>query len=74
MNVNMHGNHVASCLCCKNLDMDYETDYNINDSPGAGYSCNCLKGHFTSLAPKNNHQLIILAPDCVDFIPRIEKG
>lgn len=62
--INMHGDHVASCLCCKFLNMGYEGDYS-DVTPGEGEYCHCLKNHFWDL--QDHHQLVILDPTCPDF-------
>ncbi len=67
--VNMHGTHVASCLCCAHLDMGYEGDWS-DVTPGRGYYCDCNKGHFYSLDTDENHKLIVLGQNCVDFVAR----
>jgi hypothetical protein len=43
--INMHGNHEATCLCCKHFDIGYEGDYS-DMTPGAGWYARCGKGHF----------------------------
>ncbi len=65
--VNMHNDHVASCLCCKNLYLGYEEGYS-DVTPGDGWYCDCLAGVFCEIGPnKVLSTLHALGPTCTKF-------
>lgn len=43
--MNMHHGHVASCLCCRHLSIEYEGDWS-EVTPGMGWHANCLRHQF----------------------------
>lgn len=68
---NRHGNHDASCLCCELLDLSYEAD--LSDvTPGSGFACECLAGHFDTwdFQEQGQHLLFEKAEFCADFAPK----
>lgn len=69
--VNMHGEHAASCLCCKYLDMGYESDWS-EVTPGRGWYCYCSQGVFDWLDPETDdfHKFHVLGVTCPKFKPR----
>lgn len=73
VNVKIHDNHYATCLCCKHLSMEEDGPYS-ELTPGAGFSIRCGKGHFalyaSSMDENDLHQLQNLAQRCNDFSPR----
>lgn len=69
MTVNMHGNHEATCLCCKHLNMGYEGDYS-DMTPGEGWYAGCGKSHFYlsgSDVDTDVHEVWIKGRTCIDF-------
>lgn len=69
--MNMHHNHVATCLCCKHLYTDYERDYS-DQTPGAGLQLYCTKNHFDtrrngSIDIDDQHDEYQRAATCPDF-------
>jgi hypothetical protein len=71
--MNMHGDHVATCLCCKWLDMGYEGDWS-EVTPGRGWYCDCRKRHFYGLDESELHMLHEYAPNCPDFLPKEQEA
>jgi hypothetical protein len=68
--MNMHGDHVASCLCCRWLNFDYESDWS-EVTPGMGDYCECKKKHFVRMSMSEDlHLLHVYAPECPDFQAR----
>lgn len=68
----MHGDHVATCLCCRHLDNSYEGD--LSDvTPGDGFRWECLKNHFSSVGGRNYiddeelHDAFTRGAECPDF-------
>lgn len=75
---NIHGNHVASCYCCKNLSSGYEGDWS-DVTPGRGAYCDCIKGHFYSSGAEvgekeTQHNIFMFAQNCPDFEPEDERN
>lgn len=66
LKMNMHGDHVASCLCCLHLYLDHEADWS-DVTPGDNYQCYCLRGHFGTVQAYDMHMLMVKAPNCPDF-------
>lgn len=63
-----HGDHVATCVCCAELELGYEGAYS-DVTPGAGMQCWCHKGHFDDSQLQMTHALITRARTCMDFNP-----
>lgn len=80
--MNYHGDHKATCYCCKHVYMEYEHDYS-DVTPGAGFEFGCYRGHFVygqshldkcyNLAA-TLHQVMTLAQECQDFEAREDDG
>ena len=73
--MNFHGDHKATCYCCKHVYMQYEGDYS-DVTPGAGFEFGCCCGHFaygqSDLSERHNfditlHKVMTLAQECSDF-------
>lgn len=70
--LNMHGDHVASCLCCTRLTVSQDGFYS-ELTPGEGAYIECGAGVFQTIyAPASDdmHQLQIYGRTCPKFNPR----
>ena len=73
--LNVHKGHLASCLCCTNLEVDfYDTGYS-EYTPSGTAVFRCRRNHF-DLGVRGQagvievEQLHDLAPQCADFAAR----
>lgn len=68
---NMHGDHVASCLCCSNFVMSFEGDYS-EVTPGRGVYYECRAHKFLGLSPEETslHEAMKHGVDCDAFQER----
>jgi len=60
-----------TCILCEHFDFDGgEPDYS-EYTPGANWSCECIKGHFLMSGLGVNHadfrEALLQAVDCADF-------
>ena len=78
--MNRHGDHDATCYCCKNVYMEYEGDWS-ELTPGEGFEFGCHKKHFhygdENLDMSRDfshiiHKVMTLAQECRDFTGREE--
>jgi hypothetical protein len=68
--VMVHNDHMATCLCCTHLMVEYEGDYS-ELTPGQGFFMTCCKGHFYVSGQYDNkreyHENLLKAQGCPDF-------
>lgn len=70
-NPNTHGDHIASCLCCRKCKWQGGPPYSSWTGPGtAGLTCEA--GHFGKFDHEGNRKecFTALAVECGDFDPR----
>ena len=69
---NKHGDHEATCLCCKHVDISgIDTSYS-EWTPGIGTEYRCAKGHYEliteySFDDEKRHNLLLTGKFCPDF-------
>jgi hypothetical protein len=71
---NMHGDHVASCLCCEHFEGRYDEDWS-DVTPGDGMVVQCDQGYFGERSGSTPdaiidamHDIFYRAPTCADFM------
>ncbi len=70
--VRMHGDHAATCLCCKHVEFESEGGYGYDCGCNASLVCRCYKRHFyyddfTDFGIQ--HELVRRGMGCSDFEP-----
>ena len=64
---NIHNeDHVATCLCCKLLEEDFDGGYS-EMTPGEGFVFTCKKKHFYMMSTYQWHDLM-QGSHCPDFV------
>lgn len=72
--MNKHGDHDASCLCCKHCKFEPEPPGYSSYTPGESAHFYCYKNHFPNTHPEYDDADITvrfrLAETCEDFAQR----
>jgi len=66
---NRHDDHYASCLCCRELVIEFDAGYS-DVTPGVGWYTSCRKGHFYFTGEGNTeemHKTFTQGLTCPDF-------
>lgn len=68
--LNIHGDHIASCLCCRNLLIEDSTPEYSEYTPGDSARIECTKDVFPvkwCLDEGDFHSLQIIGQNCLKF-------